>query len=115
MCTGYMYIRPTPDIITLYDVVSEEGKKRYSNCIMNNNDQTYFNDYVKPVVKWNALPLENYPNGAVFYKNMKESDRILSTAILIHFNWIKGHFKMAKMKEYRMWLLTPEEEEEISF
>jgi len=30
--------------------------------------------------------------------------------VLVHFNWIKGHLKMAKMKEHKMWLLDPEEE-----
>jgi hypothetical protein len=30
---------------------------------------------------------------------------------MVHFNWVQGHLKMAKMKEHKMWLLTPEEEE----
>ena len=30
--------------------------------------------------------------------------------VLVHFNWVVGHVKMAKMKEHNMWLLTDEEE-----
>jgi hypothetical protein len=56
----------------------------------------------------NALPLERYPNGKMFYENV---DQLKKTAVLVHFNWVKGHLKMAKMKEHQMWLLTPEEEE----
>jgi hypothetical protein len=32
---------------------------------------------------------------------------------MVHFNWIHGHLKMAKMKEHKMWLLTSDEEEAI--
>jgi hypothetical protein len=54
------------------------------------------------------LPLEVYPNGKYFYINTKA---LRSSAILIHFNWVIGHLKMAKMKEHGHWILTPEEEE----
>jgi hypothetical protein len=56
----------------------------------------------------NALPLERYPNGKMFYENV---DQLKGTVVLVHFNWVQGHLKMAKMKEHQMWLLTPEEEE----
>jgi hypothetical protein len=56
----------------------------------------------------NALPLERYPNGKMFYEHV---DQLKETAVLVHFNWVQGHLKMAKMKEHQMWLLTPEEEE----
>jgi hypothetical protein len=55
----------------------------------------------------NALPLELYPNGKMFYEN---HIILKDTAVLVHFNWIKGHLKMAKMKEHKMWLLTEDEE-----
>jgi restriction endonuclease Mrr len=54
--------------------------------------------------------LEKYPNGKVYYDN---TDKLRGTAIIVHFNWVHGHHKMAKMKEHKMWLLTPEEEELI--
>jgi hypothetical protein len=88
--------------------VSEEGLKKYMTCAFDNNDQTYFNRFVKPYCTMCPLPLELYPNGQYFYIKAK---KLRSTAILIHFNWVIGHLKMAKMKEHGHWLLTPEEEE----
>jgi hypothetical protein len=110
MCTGYMYIKSSDRLITLYDCVSEAGQKKYLTCAFDNNDQTYFNKYVKRGCLFNALPLEMYPNGKMYYDNI---DKLIDVAVLVHFNWVQGHHKMAKMKEYKMWLLTPEEEERI--
>ena len=108
MCTGYLYIKSTSKMIEAYDCVSEVGKQKYIQCAFNNNDQSYFNDFVKPTCCMYALPLEKYPNGKMFYTH---TNKVCDTAILVHFNWLKGHIKMARMKEYKMWLLTPEEEE----
>ena len=110
MCTGYMFIKTSDRLIKLYDCVSEEGKKKYIKCAFDNNDQTYFNNFVKPGCIFNALPLEKYPNGKMFYDN---TNALNSSAVLVHFNWVQGHLKMAKMKEHKMWLLTAEEEEQI--
>jgi len=108
MCTGYMYVKSTNSMIALYDCVSEAGQKKYSTCAMDNNDQSYFNNFVKPFCSMNALSLEKYPNGKMFYEHTKA---VKDSAVLVHFNWIKGHLKMAKMKEHKMWLLTEEEED----
>ncbi len=109
MCTGYMLIKTNPKMIKLYDCVSEIGKKKYMDCAMDNNDQTYFNFFVKPFCTFQALPLMKYPNGQVFYNDPSQKE----TAILIHFNWVHGHIKMVKMKEHKMWFLTTDEEELI--
>ncbi len=111
MCTGYMYIKSNENMIQRYDCVSDAGIQRYKTCAFDNNDQTYFNKYVKPFCKMCPLPLEDYPNGKFFYEN---TDALQQRATLVHFNWVIGHLKMAKMKEHRLWLLTPEEEELIS-
>jgi hypothetical protein len=110
MCTGYMFIKTSDRLIELYDCVSEAGKKKYLQCAFDNNDQTYFNKFVKPGCMFNAIPLEKYPNGKMFYDNV---DQLKETAVIVHFNWIQGHLKMAKIKEHKLWLLTPEEEEQI--
>ena len=110
MCTGYMYIRSNQALIQAYDCVSEKGKEQYESCAFDNNDQTYFNRFVKPFCKLQSLPLDRYPNGKMFYEN---KEKIKNKFVLVHFNWVKGHIKMAKMKEHKMWLLTPEEEEVI--
>jgi len=108
MCTGYMMIRSTPEMIQAYDCVSEEGRQKYNQCVFDNNDQTYFNKYVKPYCRFLSLPLNQYPNGKMYMENKSKID---STCILIHFNWLKGHFKLITMKQHSMWLLTPEEEQ----
>jgi hypothetical protein len=110
MCTGYMFIKSSDRLIELYDCVSDKGYKKYLTCAFDNNDQTYFNNYVKPYCVFNALPLEKYPNGKMFYNN---TDELKEKAVLVHFNWVQGHLKMAKMKEHKMWILSPEEEDMI--
>ena len=110
MCTGYLFIKSSDRLIKMYDCVSEEGKTKYMTCAFDNNDQTYFNNFVKPGCMFNALPLEKYPNGKMFYDN---TETLNKSAVLVHFNWVQGHLKMAKMKEHKLWLLTPEEEEVI--
>jgi hypothetical protein len=110
MCTGYMYIKYTDSMLQLYDCVSEEGLRKYMTCAFDNNDQTYFNRFVKPYCKMCPLPLEKYPNGKYFYIKAKT---LRCSTILVHFNWVIGHLKMAKMKEYGHWTLTPEEEESL--
>jgi hypothetical protein len=109
LCTGYIFLRSNKKMIALYDCA--EGGEKYKACALKNNDQTYFNQFVKPHCITKALSLEQYPNGAVFYQN---SENLKNSAVLVHFNWVKGHQKMAKMKEHKMWLLTEEEEEAIS-
>lgn len=109
LCTGYMLIKSNEIMINLYDCVSDAGQKKYMACAFDNNDQSYFNKFVKPSCKFQALVLSKYPNGKSFY----EMPTRKNTAILVHFNWVHGHIKMAKMKEHKMWLLTPEEEEQI--
>jgi hypothetical protein len=110
MCTGYMFLKSSDRLIQLYDCVSETGKIKYESCAFDNNDQTYFNKFVKPACMIQPLPLEQYPNGKMFYDHKQ---RIQDKTILVHFNWVQGHIKMAKMKEHKMWLLTPEEEEVV--
>jgi len=106
MCTGYMYLRSSPTTISLYDCVSAEGQEKYKQCAFVNNDQTYFNQFVKPYCQMKALPLIQYPNGAIFYHFTTKL-----SPVLVHFNWVVGHMKMAKMKEHQMWLLEPAEED----
>jgi hypothetical protein len=110
MCTGYLFIKSNENLIKLYDCVSVIGQQKYLKCAFDNNDQTYFNNFVKPECMMKPLELEKYPNGKMFYEN---TEKVKDSCILVHFNWVKGHIKMAKMKEYKMWLLTPDEEEPI--
>ena len=45
MCTGYLFIKSKPHLIELYDCISEKGQKKYSECVFDNNDQSYFNKF----------------------------------------------------------------------
>jgi len=110
MCTGYMYIKSSDRLIKLYDCVSELGRKKYMECAFDNNDQTYFNKFVKPACIMSPLLLELYPNGKMYYEN---TNRLKDSAILVHFNWVQGHLKLVKMKEHKLWLLTAEDEDMI--
>jgi len=107
LCTGYIYIKTSPQMIQAYDCVSDAGKQKYETCAFDNNDQTYFNKYVKPNFTFLPLSLEQYPNGKFFYEYAKQ---IRHNVTMVHFNWVEGHKKMAKMKEHRLWLLKPDEE-----
>ena len=109
LCTGYLWIRSTEVTKEVYACETPEGKERYRMCAFDNNDQTYFNKYVKPVCRVRALPLDRYPNGAVYQKRKRVLDAS-GLCVLVHFNWLKGHFKLVVMKQNGMWLLTPEEE-----
>ena len=100
-------IRSTPELRQVYDCVSEEGRKKYSQCVFDNNDQTYFNRYVKPYCRVLALPLKKYPNGKMYTEN---ESTLRDRATMVHFNWIKGNMKMVTMKRTGMWLLEPDEE-----
>ena len=104
-CTGYIFIKTSKKICELYDCVSENGKHKYLQCAFDNNDQTYFNKFIKPECDVVLLSLEKYPNGKVFYNKPDAKNMIM-----VHFNWVIGHLKMAKMKEHKMWLLMEEEE-----
>ncbi len=104
LCTGYLWIRSTPQTIQCYEPA--RVKERWAACAFDNNDQTYVNRWVATTCRHRALPLALYPNGRVFLK----SPRMAADAVLVHFNWIKGHQKLVTMKRYHMWLLTPEEE-----
>ena len=106
MCAGFVFIRSTENTISLYNCMTDTAKIRYKECVAHNNDQTYFNIYIKPYCKMIALPLEYYPNGNIFYVF---SEQLSATAIMVHFNWIVGHVKIEKMIKYKLWLLTEEE------
>ena len=106
VCAGYVYIKSTETTIYLYNCLTDTAKARYKECTAHNNDQTYFNLFIKPYCKTVALPLEHYPNGNIFYAF---SEQLSKTAVMVHFNWIVGHAKVEKMKKHNLWLLTDEE------
>ncbi len=110
MCTGYLFIKSSNMMKILYDCISSSGIQKYKQCALDNNDQSYFNKFIRPFCKYSGLSLNNYPNGLYFYNN----PQIKETCTLVHFNWVHGHNKLLKIKEYNMWLLSEDEEETLT-
>ena len=104
VCSGFMFIRSTPNTIELFDPINVE---KFRNRV-GWGDQMYIND-IKTKLKFKPLESELFPNGNYFYKNYKNI-----TPYLIHFNWILGNHKKQKMIDYNKWLLPePNITEEI--
>jgi hypothetical protein len=97
VCSGFMFIKSTPITIELFDPKHVE---QYKNTV-GWGDQAYINK-IKDKLTFKPLPLELFPNGQYYYAN---AARI--TPYLIHFNWVKGHEKQQRMKEYNKWYIGP--------
>lgn len=110
-CAGFMFVRATDNMRQLFDTETEEGQARYRRCAFDNNDQMYFNEYIKPRASVKPLPLRAYPNGKMFMEYMGEAG---PETMMVHYNWLHGHEKIARMKRHRMWLLTEEDEEGVA-
>lgn len=108
LCTGYFYVKSNETTRYLFCLETDEQKQRFFS---DSGDQAYFNMYMKEHLQFKTLPLRMYPNGKCFF-HFKNS--LLPICILVHFNWVLGHEKMAKMREHEMWLLTEDEEDEFS-
>ena len=104
-CAGFMFVRATDNMRRLFDTETPEGQERYRRCAFDNNDQMYFNDFIKPHASVKPLPLRAYPNGKMFMEYM---DGAGPETVLVHYNWLMGHQKVARMKQYRMWLVEDE-------
>ena len=110
MCMGVIFVKSTDKSLKYFQCDTQDAYNYYKNiCAFDNNDQTYFNNRIKPYLQIGLMPLELYPNGQYFYKNSS----LKETSILVHFNWIQGHQKLLKIKEYNMWLLSEDEEEKL--
>ena len=110
LCSGCVFAKST-ELTKKYFVCDTPATIRaYELGAGINNDQTYINDYIKPFVHINAMLLELFPNGQYFMQNC---EKVKDTAVLVHFNWLIGHDKMAKIKQYGMWQLTADDEELI--
>lgn len=97
LCAGFMMINSNEKTLNLFD--PKKVPKKLLNRKFHFDDQKYINRNINNV-KYNFFDLENYPNGAYFYKNYKN----LNPAI-IHFNYIVGEKKKQKMKEMGYWYL----------
>jgi len=96
LCAGFCCISSNPTTLRLFNPAS------ITNIAINNknwDDQAYINS-IKSKLKFSKLPLDLFPNGLYYYKN---SGKL--TPMMVHFNWVIGHVKKAKMQEHGKWYL----------
>ena len=91
LCTGFAIIRSTPLTIKVF---SKRFLDKHYNCA---HDQLYVNA-LRPYLNHRYLNSDDFPNGEYFYTHNKECK-----PALIHFNWVVGHRKKAKMKSFGKW------------
>ena len=96
LCSGFMFIKSTPNTIDLFNPKHTEHKKNEEGW----GDQIYMNE-IKHKLKYKTLPLRLFPNGQYYYKKITKYDK----PYLIHFNWVVGHEKKKKMKEHNKWYI----------
>ena len=97
LCSGFMFIRKTPNTLKLFHPSNVEPFKD----IVGWGDQTYVNKISKEL-KVKRLPLDLFPNGKYYFENHKRIE-----PYMIHFNWLTGNQKIDTMKTYGKWCLTP--------
>ncbi len=112
VCTGYMYIRSNDITKKYFNCESSDIIKIYKSIdLPPYYDQGYFNKCIKMYLNLHLFPLDLFPNGNYFYTN---NNKIYNN-IMVHFNWVVGHKKKEIMKQYNMWLLIDNEEDNLRF
>jgi len=101
VCAGFMYVRSNEVTRRYFNIEIPEFTSRYLECIPMNNDQTYLNCYIIPYLHTHLFPLKQFPNGNYYYHFHQDIPQ--ESLIMVHFNWVVGHAKKEKMKEYGMW------------
>ena len=94
LCSGFMFIRSNEKTINLFNPknVEKDIKPGWG-------DQLYINK-IKTELKYKPLTLQLFPNGKYYYDNSKKLQ-----PMMIHFNWVIGHEKKAKMEHYNKWYI----------
>jgi Nucleotide-diphospho-sugar transferase. len=90
-----MFIKSNADTLHFFNPNHVEHNKNTLGW----GDQVYINDN-KHKLKYKMLPIELFPNGKYYYNNT------IINPYLIHFNWIIGHTKKQKMRDYGKWHLN---------
>lgn len=95
LCSGFMFLKSSKTTLELFHPKCIEKHRNSEGW----GDQHYLNQ-VKSLLKYKRLPLDLFPNGNYYYVN-KEKIK----PYIIHFNWVVGHQKKAKMLHYNKWYL----------
>lgn len=96
LCAGFMCIASNPTTLKLFN-----PKRIIYQAIHNHkwDDQAYINS-IKRYLKFTKFPLDLFPNGRYYYTNYTKLH-----PMMIHFNWVIGHEKKAKMQKHGKWYL----------
>ena len=94
ICSGFMFIKSSETTRNFFNL---------KNIQLNDNwrDQKWINAN-KHKIKYKLLPKDLFPNGGYYYKNIDK----ISDPYMIHFNFVVGHEKKNRMKEYNKWFLN---------
>lgn len=103
LCSGFMFIKSSKKTIDIFNPKNIE-----KNAKPGWGDQIYINQN-KSKLRYKTLPLDLFPNGQYYYQS---TDPLhyryylnFNKPMMIHFNWVVGHEKKDKMKEYNKWYI----------
>ena len=94
LCSGFMFIRSNSKTLSIFDPTCVEGHKDTVGW----DDQVYINE-IRHTLSYKLLPADLFPNGAYYYTKGAPNP------YLVHFNWVEGHEKKDKMKNYDKWFV----------
>ena len=94
LCAGFMIITSNDKTKKFFDPKSG-AYEEFKNYLT--HDQTYINKK-KDEFEYFILPLNKFPNGPHFYSYHEILD-----PYIVHFNYIQGEEKIAKMKKLNHW------------
>lgn len=92
LCSGFMFIRSNKNTL---DFFNPEYIKANADMIEGWGDQVYINQH-KSRLYFGLLPLALFPNGSYHLANHETI-----TPYLIHFNWVIGHGKIARIMKFK--------------
>lgn len=101
-CTGFIAIRlkgaDREALLNIFDVNRNKELWRKVKGL----DQDFVNETLKHTrLFWSTLPRNSYPNGV--YVNKRVLD--MTTAFIIHFNYMVGSQKRQRMNQLKQWIL----------
>ena len=96
LCAGFMLIKSNKKMLKFFNPQNIPLDKFNK---LTTHDQTYINKS-RAKFNYNVLPLNHFPNGPHYY-----SQKSVPEPYIIHFNYLLGMEKKAKMQEYGEWYI----------
>ena len=96
VCAGFMYIKSN-DVTKEFFKPTKKLIKKFTKY--KTHDQSYINKNKKKF-KYSILPLDDFPNGAHYYKHFESLN-----PQMVHFNYVRGDKKLELMREHKEWYI----------